>query len=357
MGMKKKSSRGRKSPGFGVHHDAFIREGLMAAMPLGFPGTTTAIPADESFVTALMLNRADHFETLWGGTSGRRAHIFFAWMRGVTGVVVDLGGDGESTETAGVACLKSQAVAAVNGPSGARLLARHYGQISYDCIQEWGMDMTPFARVAELPGERIAALEADSQGRGVVLVLASALAAWDPAGGLRHGPEVKLTGLSQDGGGGIFGIGRDGELVRVERNAREIRARKTGRVKGDFRTAVFSTPFPGKPLYLADARGTMFRLGSRETKPIGRTPLAPVTCMVVTRDGRLFGFCGNEIAHMFEYDPISDKVRDLGVALSLLNRRRYGYEFSCAQVNRDGHLFFGENDRGGHLWVYCPGLK
>lgn len=355
--MRRKSRRPQPAPGFAVHHEAFIREGFMAAMPLCFPGATTAIPADESFVTALTLNRADRFETIWGGTSGRRAHIFFAWMRGVTGIVVDLGGDGESTETAGVACLKTQAVAAVNGPSGARLLARHFGQISYDCIQEWGVDVKPFARTAELPGERITALEPDADARGVVLALGAGLAAWDPANGLRRGPKVELAGLSQDGSGGVFGIGRDGDLVRIERKAREIRARKTGRVKGDFREAVFSAPFPGKPLYLADLRGTLFRIGNRESRPVGRAPLAPVTCMAVTRDGRLFGFCGKEISHMFEYDPDSGKVRDLGVALSLLGRRRYGYEFSSALANRDGHLFFGEKDRGGHLWIYCPGLK
>ncbi len=353
-----KKARGRpRSPDFAVHHDAFIRAGLMVAMPLGFPGATTAIPADESRVTALTLNRTDHFETLWGGTSGRRAHIFFAWMRGVTGIVVDLAGDGESTETAGVACLKTQAVAAVNGPYGARLLTRHHGQISYDCIQEWGVDMKPLARAAELPGERISAMETDAPAQGVVLALNSAVAAWDPAGGLRRGPGTDLAALSRDGAGGILGIGRDGELVRIERTTRGIRVRKAGRAKGDFHTAVFSAPFPGKPLCLADARGSLFLLGSRGPRGIGRAPLAPVTCMAVTRDGRLFGFCGKEIAHMFEYGPASGKVRDLGVALSVLNRRRYGYEFSCALANRDGHIFFGENDRGGHLWIYFPELK
>jgi len=60
------------------------------------------------------------------------------------------------------------------------------------------------------------------------------------------------------------------------------------------------------------------------------------------------------MSNKFVYDPRRESVRNLGVAISVLNRRRYGYEFSCAVTNRDGEIYFGENDRGGHLWVYFP---
>jgi hypothetical protein len=79
--------------------------------------------------------------------------------------------------------------------------------------------------------------------------------------------------------------------------------------------------------------------------------------MAVTFDGRLFGFCGNEMSKMFCFDPATGKVANLGVAASVLERRRYGYTFSDAVTGRDGEIVFGENDNGGHLWLYFPRIK
>jgi len=349
--------KGPPIPGFAGHYDAFVREGLMVAMPLGFPGATTMIPADESRITALAINRDDHFETVWGGTSGRKAHLFFAWLRGVTGIIVDLGGDGESTETAGVVCTDYKVVAALNGPSGGRLMVRHYHEISYDCIQEWFVDVKPFERAADLPGERITGIERDARGRGVVVLTSRGLASWVPGKPVKCGPDAELTAMARDGAGKLLGVGRDGAISEIVESAKGMRIRKAGEAKGDFRKPVWSGAFPGKPLYLADARGTLFEVtGRKPPRKVGCAFLAPVSCMAVIRDGRLFGFCGEEISHMFEYDPATKKVRDIGVALSLLNRRRYGYEFGCATATRDGHIFFGENDRGGHLWLFFPRL-
>jgi hypothetical protein len=76
--------------------------------------------------------------------------------------------------------------------------------------------------------------------------------------------------------------------------------------------------------------------------------------MAVTFDGRLFGFCGDEIAKMFCYSPRDGALTDLGVAASVLERRRYGYVYGDAVTGRDGEIVFGENDYGGHVWLYFP---
>jgi hypothetical protein len=76
--------------------------------------------------------------------------------------------------------------------------------------------------------------------------------------------------------------------------------------------------------------------------------------MAVTHDGRLFGFCGDGISRMFAYNPAERRITDLGVAVSFLERRRYGYLFADAVTGRDGQIFFGESDNLAHLWIYFP---
>jgi hypothetical protein len=76
--------------------------------------------------------------------------------------------------------------------------------------------------------------------------------------------------------------------------------------------------------------------------------------MAVTPDGRLFGFCGEEISNLFCCDTTSGRVTNLGVAASVFEKRRYGYQFGDAVIGRDGEIVFGEDDNDGHLWLYFP---
>jgi len=85
-------------------------------------------------------------------------------------------------------------------------------------------------------------------------------------------------------------------------------------------------------LYTADANGNLFSFDEEHgfSAPLGRTLLAPVGPMAVTHDGRVFGFCGPEMAKMFCYNPATHAVTNLGVAVSVLESRRYGYVFGDA---------------------------
>jgi hypothetical protein len=60
---------------------------------------------------------------------------------------------------------------------------------------------------------------------------------------------------------------------------------------------------------------------------------------------------------MFCYDPAARTVANLGVAVSVLERRRYGYVFGDAVTGRDGEIIFGEDDNGGHVWMYFPRIR
>jgi hypothetical protein len=79
--------------------------------------------------------------------------------------------------------------------------------------------------------------------------------------------------------------------------------------------------------------------------------------MAVVPDGRLFGFCGDEMANLFCCDTVSGSVTNLGVAASILEQRRYGYKFGDAVAGPDGEIVFGEDDNSGHLWLYFPKIK
>ena len=87
--------------------------------------------------------------------------------------------------------------------------------------------------------------------------------------------------------------------------------------------------------------------------------------MAVTLDGRVFGACGEGISRLFCYHPTRlsssqaqrGDVRDLGVAVSVIERRRYGYVFGDAVVGRDGEIVFGEDDDLGHVWLYFPKIE
>jgi hypothetical protein len=112
-------------------------------------------------------------------------------------------------------------------------------------------------------------------------------------------------------------------------------------------------------LYTADAGGTLFSLDEERgfSPPLGRTLLSPVGPMAATHDGRVFGFCGPEMARMFCYNPATRAATNLGVAVSVLERRRYGYVFGDAVTGRDGQIIFGEDDDLGHLWLYFPRIQ
>jgi hypothetical protein len=50
-------------------------------------------------------------------------------------------------------------------------------------------------------------------------------------------------------------------------------------------------------------------------------------------------------------------VTNLGVAVSVLERRRYGYVFGDAVTGRDGQIILGEDDDLGHVWLYFPTIQ
>ncbi len=363
----KKKRYDMKSPGTKalideIVHGTFVKEGTMIAFPTCFPGASVPIVADESHITALDVTPDG---IVYGGTSGRLTHLFVGMFHGVTGVVFDMGAVEGADHCAAICCGKAKFVACVNGPSGGRIITRGFQGLPFDLIQEWGFSRQPFQDLGEVvEGERIVHAVTDLSKRYVVGTTEGHLFVVDIEGakvdvvGRVRGPGRLALGSK----GGIFGPDGGGYLWRydvavpgkIEHRAVRLPEGAWNRVP-----LMWARDTRSGLLYTADGEGNLFSFSEDGgfSSRLGRTPLAPVGPMAVTLDGRVFGMCGTGISRLFCYNPASGDVADLGAAVSVIERRRYGYAFGDAVVGRDGEIIFGEDDDLGHLWLYFPKIQ
>ena len=333
----------------------FVREGTMVAFPMCLPGMTTRIVHDECRITALDIDSEGH---IYGGTSGRQAHLFAAAFHDLTGVAMDVGVVPEGMSSVAVCCGKSRALAFVNGARGGRVIAIPKIDLAQDWIQEWGLDPPVLQDLGEcVPGESVVHAVCDPSRSTVIGITTGHLFAVDvESGKVRVIGEVSGRGQLGMSSSGVFGQDENARLWHFD-----LASGKIGRAAVDLPEGDWSSPLrwaragDADQLLTADAAGHLFSFdGSKSFRSLGRAHLAPVGPMAMTPDGRLFGFCGAEMANLFCCDTSSGSVSNLGVAASVLEQRRYGYQFGDAVSGPDGEIVFGEDDNDGHLWLYFP---
>ncbi len=335
----------------------FVREGTMVAFPTCLPGMTTPIPLDESRITALDINSEGH---VYGGTSGRQAHLFGAAFHGLTGIVLDAGAVPGCTSTAAVCCGTERTIAFVNGPRGGRAVAVPHIKLAEDWIQEWGLAPPILQELGEcVSGEPVVHAVAVLSGKTVVGVTTHHLFTVDVQTG-----QINVVGEAPGRGNlaavhtAVFGQDEGAQLWRFDVTSGRLRRTAVHLPDGEWTAPLRWARDPNSGLlFTADAAGHLFSFDENKFRSLGRAHLAPVGPIAVTPDGRLFGFCGTEMANLFCCDPASGNVTNLGVAASVLEQRRYGYQFGDAVVGRDGEIVFGEDDNGGHLWLYFPRIQ
>jgi hypothetical protein len=344
-----------------VHNNTFTNQGTMAAFPTCLPGMTIQIPRDECHITALT---ALPDGTVYGATSGRRSHLFMASLHRLNGIVLDLGTAAGATRGAAVCATDASFFAFVNGPRGGRVISAPLLDLApQDMIQEWSFERPELTDRGEcVPGEAVVHAVLDASRKIIVGLTTRHIFTLDAASfKVRVVADAPGSGrIAVASRGGIFGRDEGAALWRYDPASQSLerRAVKLPEGFGD-QPLLWATDRHSGVLYTADAQGTLYSFDESQgfSGPLGRALLAPVGPMAVTFDGRVFGFCGDEMAKMFCYDPAARTVANLGVAVSILERRRYGYVFGDAVTGRDGEIIFGEDDDGGHVWMYFPRIR
>ena len=344
-----------------IVHGTFVKEGAFIAFPLCFPGCSVPVTADESHISALDV--APNW-MVYGGTSGRQCHLFVGMFHGATGMVLDLGSPADATDCAAICCGKAKFVAFVNGPGGGRAVARRLQGLPFDLLQEWGFGREPLDDLGPIvQGERVLHAVRDEARAAIVGVTERHLFRLNSDDGKFEvlGEVPGTARLAVGSKGSVFGLDEGGKLWRCNPKRGTLKRKAVALPKGSWGGAPLTwarDPADGT-LYTADAEGHLFSFTEKEgfSGPLGRTKYAPVGPMAVTLDGRVYGTSGGGIARFFCYHPASGELADLGCAVSVFERRRYGYEFGDAALGRDGQLYFGENDDLGHLWIYFPRIQ
>jgi hypothetical protein len=345
-----------------ITHGTFMKEGTMVAFPTCFPGASIPITADEGRITALDTTPEG---IIYGGTSGYRSHVFVAMFHGSTGIVFDLKAVDGASDCVAVSCSKKKVLACLNGwQDGGRILSADLQPLPYDCIQEWGFVRPPFQDLGVVAhGEPIVHALIEPSTDTLIGITSGHLFTADPASS-----KVAIAGelpgkgrIGRTSTGSLVGLDGDSHLWRYDPRTGSLKRNAFALPAGSWGKAPFLWARDKETglLYTADGDGRLFSFeeGKGFSRPLGQTMLKPVGPMAVTFDGRVFGFCGPELAKMFCYDPAGGKVTNLGVALSVFERRRYGYVFGDAVTGRDGQIVFGEDDNLGHLWLYFPRIK
>jgi hypothetical protein len=336
----------------------FVREGFMVAFPTCLPGMTTPITHDECHITALDIDQEGQ---IFGGTSGRQAHIFVARFHDLTGVVLDAGVVPDSTNTVAVCSGKSRAIAFVNGARGGRAIAIPKIDLAQDWIQEWGLSPQALQDLGEcVANEPVVHAICDSSKTTVIGVTTGHLFTMDiESGKVTVVGETSGRGRLGMSGSGVFGQDNNSRLWHFDPASGKIRRAAVALPEGEWNAGLrWARGGDAGQLLTADDAGRLFSFDeSHGFRSLGKAHLAPVGPMAMVPDGRVFGFCGTEIANLFCCDTTSGSVSNLGVAASVLEKRRYGYQFGDAVVGTQGEIVFGEDDNDGHLWLYFPKIK
>jgi outer membrane protein assembly factor BamB len=338
---------------------AYVREGTFVAHPLSFPDVSVRVDPDASHITALAPTPSGAIL----GTSGTAAHVCQASLKPPAGYVYDYGALPGATETAGVGRVRREEMApfgwaAASGQRGGavhRFTLTGYGG---DGIQEWGFRPPEVETVWRCDGEALLDAKQQAGTTRLFCLTESRLVCID----LESGEEVASARLAsspilprlgeRSTGEIVYGDGT-GALYQIPAGETAPAPMAVGLPYGEDAWGWCS--LADGTLVVASPAGELHGLGPKgEWTVFGVAPLAPVQTVAALPDGRLYGVCGDGVGEVFRMDATDGSVASLGVATAVLGVKRYGYRFGCSAVGADGEIYFGEADRGGHLFIYFP---
>lgn len=343
----------------------YVDEGQFFAFPLEMPGESLAIDPEASWITTLAASPDG--KVVFGATKGSACHLFAAYFKGAGGGVLDLGAVSQATS---IPALIPQAAGKEGGPVVLAAINRQKGFAIMnqptpnmrDMIQEPGyLHAGPSCVYHADSGCLLDAICTDSQ--RLVCLTTQGLIAVDLSKG--NARSIDAAGSTASGSAKLVRIGPccywldDQGIIRgIELSSPEKITAGPARWPG--RRPVTALMADGRGgAVAADELGDIYRFepGTAEIRRVGRAVLPEVQCMACLPDGRVYGMAGREMGHFFRCNLATGSTVALGAVASALGAaRRYAFAFSCAAVSVDGTIFFGEYDRGGHLWAYYPPL-
>jgi hypothetical protein len=371
--------------------DALVHEGTMQVRPMGRKGLGRPIPPGECGITTLILGPQGR---IYGGTCGRRAHLFRYDPGPMGDCVMDIGVIGEERLISGLAIHGTVLIGATGEiepevpvadapavPSG--WLFRY--DTKADGVSDYGYGRGKIEMLCQpLDGEAIAGIVVDPAreliygigtrtgtffsydlSSGAVTKVGQAIETPAPRTDQLPVPKVFVRAVSSPlifTGDAVYGVVDQGRMFRYDT--------MTGDLK---RLEVFIPSLAGLEFYnrlqsaaIDSATRTMYggtrdgllfamNLDSLSFTVLGKPVLQPgMPGLTVAKDGRVFGIGGAKggMAHLFCYDPMTRDLRDLGIPKANSERYWHGYEFGAAVTGAFGEIYLGENDRVSHLFIY-----
>lgn len=371
---------------------AFVSEGHVQVRQLGPASFVKPIPAGESAISALVRHRNGR---IYGGTSGKRAHLF-AYDPGpdadvafgvgmvgenlrITGLVADerIYGAAESDEKGFLfsysPCEVLMKDLDVTGKGKREIFDlpvedQMFHSIVDPCHAEGKTEI--LTQVSDQEG--IASLVFDSQ-RKIIYGLTSKSGSFFSyslsSGKLSMKGQVDpilefSRKLAVDSTGTVYGAASCGQIFKYcpDAGRLELTSLAAPSLKGrEAYNRVDSWALDERDgiLYGGTIDGILFEFNPQTGKircigkPIDQMRVRALT---VGNDGRVFGIGGEpgKCCHLFVYEPQERELRDLGVLLATMETPWYGYEIDCAVTGRDGEIYFGETERVSHLFIYYP---
>ncbi|MFH2068196.1 MAG: hypothetical protein ABII89_01865 [Candidatus Omnitrophota bacterium] len=376
---------------------AFVSEGHLEVRRLGPVAFAEVIPPEECAVTSLVRYSSGK---IYGGTSGRKAHLFYYDPSPDADVVVDAGVVGENT---GITSLVTEETGkifgATDGKNGGFLFSYSPCEVLLDKLTLKGKGLREiFDAPAEdqvfhsivdpchsagkvdtllkpFKHEGISSLAIDNN-RKILYGLSS-------KNGLFFTYEIekkkitvkeKIDEINEFSrkllivkNGIVYGLGYKGQIVKFDPKKSKLE-----------RLDIFAPSLKGRELYnrvdcwvfdeesgliyggTIDGIIFIFNPENEEIiclgKPIDQMRIRALT---VGKDGRVFGVGGEpgKCCHLFVYEPRKRQLRDLGVLLATHETPWCGYEIDSAVTGKDGEIYLGESDRISHLFIYFPQIE
>lgn len=348
----------------------FVTEGVLLAMPLCMAGVTQPPPAGETAINALTVTDD---RRICIGTSGSRARVLVGRIHNESGAVRHVAAIDDATSIDAlipVADASQDVWVIASGPGGSALW-RCAAIVPRSLVQEW-------QRVASDGPAKVCDL---FSGTGVVHAIASdqitvglnsdgAVFTIDAEGanvqivGELGGPISMRSRLVCDVSHRVWGADGDGRLWVYDPATGKVQVTDLSTPRGErpIEDVTWAVDAASGAIYgAANPGGSLFVLDpdQRTIEVIGQpSRFGAIGCLAAGHDGRVYGAAGtaDDIGHLFCFDPAERTLRNLGVAVSTLTERQYGYHFRSAAVGAGGEIYLGQHERVNHLWVWFPHL-